>query len=642
MTVARRFLLLQSVAFLFVVAFTGRLTVLFGREMAEGGRVASTLHETLGLTQRIGAAMEAQIARLDPERAEVDALSLSEVRRADYEIGEKMTRLLRLPIDLDERVAVERIRLLYGDFGVVQAQFYEAVRSKRLDRAALLEHRVTDLGRQIQARTDELLAKEVRTLDAVVTGLARSVRLQSFAVLGLAAGLVLLVAAVTIFLRRDVLEPIAAIRGMIDRVRLGDFSARTPVRRPDEVGELAQGFNFMASSLAESYGSLERKVEERTTELQSVQRQLVQVEKMSAVGQLVSGVSHELNNPLTAIIGFAELLQKDIDVRGSPSSREAIGHIATEAERCRRIVANLLQFARRQEPQRANVRINDVVERIVKMREYQFGTHGVSLVRDYDQKSPAVFADPYQLQQVALNLVNNAHDAIRELERPGTVVVKTRVENGRVVLEVRDDGPGIREPSRLFEPFYTTKEVGKGTGLGLAVCYGIVKEHGGEITAENTGTGAAFRVALPLGHDVEPAAPQPAPLPAAILPSRPRVALVVDDEPPLLRLQALYLAQLGVQASCVASGEEAIRLLEEGHNVDVIVSDVRMPGPIDGLKLYDWVRDHRPALVSRFLFSSGDQVTLASGGGAPANVIQKPFKLEDYARAIRSVLEEPA
>jgi two-component system, NtrC family, sensor kinase len=233
------------------------------------------------------------------------------------------------------------------------------------------------------------------------------------------------------------------------------------------------------------------------TDAASLQSKLMHAEKMAAVGQLVSGVAHEVNNPLTAILGFADLLMENAEV--PESARKDLRVILQEAQRTKQIVQNLLSFARQMPPQRKPLQLNPILRRTVQLRSYDFQSHGVEVVEHLDQELPSVIGDSHQLQQVFLNILNNAYDAVSDTGRPARIeIAATRVGNS-VEISFRDNGPGISHPDRIFDPFFTTKEVGKGTGLGLSICYGIVHEHGGEILCQNNtgGQGATFVVRLP-------------------------------------------------------------------------------------------------------------------------------------------------
>jgi PAS domain S-box-containing protein len=224
---------------------------------------------------------------------------------------------------------------------------------------------------------------------------------------------------------------------------------------------------------------------------------LMHAEKMAAVGQLVSGVAHEVNNPLTAILGFADLMLEQQDV--PESAKKDLQTIVQEAQRTRQIVQNLLSFARQTPAERKPVGLNAILQRTLKLRAYDFSSHGVDVVERYDEQLPLVVGDAHQLQQVFLNIINNAYDAVRDTDHRGRIEVVTSSAGGVVEVRFIDNGTGIAHPDRIFDPFFTTKEVGKGTGLGLSICYGIVREHAGEINCHNNGErpGATFVLRLP-------------------------------------------------------------------------------------------------------------------------------------------------
>jgi PAS domain S-box-containing protein len=238
------------------------------------------------------------------------------------------------------------------------------------------------------------------------------------------------------------------------------------------------------------------------TDAAMLQAKLVHTEKMAAVGQLVSGVAHEVNNPLTAILGFADLLIDHPDVPEFAKSDLRV--ILEEAQRTKQIVQNLLSFARQMPPQRKPVQINGILRQTLALRAYDFANHGVKIVEKFNPAVREVVGDSHQLQQVFLNILNNAYDAVRESEQAGQIVIETAEGEGVAEIMFRDNGPGILYPERIFDPFFTTKEVGKGTGLGLSICYGIIREHQGEISCHNNndGAGATFLVRLPLAAEI--------------------------------------------------------------------------------------------------------------------------------------------
>jgi two-component system NtrC family sensor kinase len=233
------------------------------------------------------------------------------------------------------------------------------------------------------------------------------------------------------------------------------------------------------------------------TDSSELRGKLVHAEKMAAVGQLVSGVAHEVNNPLTAILGFADLLLENPDL--PQTAIKDLRVILQEAQRTKQIVQNLLSFARQMPPQRNPVQLNLILRRTIQLRSYDFNSHGVEIVEHLDEGLPDVIGDAHQLQQVFLNILNNAYDAVHEVGRPARIEIMTTKVGDAVEVSFCDNGYGISHADRIFDPFFTTKEVGKGTGLGLSICYGIVKEHGGEILCHNNpdGQGATFIVRFP-------------------------------------------------------------------------------------------------------------------------------------------------
>jgi|HubBroStandDraft_6_1064221.scaffolds.fasta_scaffold00199_21 PAS domain S-box-containing protein len=233
------------------------------------------------------------------------------------------------------------------------------------------------------------------------------------------------------------------------------------------------------------------------TDAATLQAKLVHAEKMAAVGQLVSGVAHEVNNPLTAILGFADLLLENPEM--PDTARKDLRVILQEAQRTKQIVQNLLSFARQMPPQKSPVQLNAILHRTVQLRAYDFRSRGAEVIEHLDETLQQVVGDSHQLQQVFLNILNNAYDAMRDTGRPARIEIRTTNRGSLVEATFRDNGQGISSPERIFDPFFTTKDVGKGTGLGLSICYGIVHEHGGEILCQNNsdGEGATFTVRLP-------------------------------------------------------------------------------------------------------------------------------------------------
>ena len=294
------------------------------------------------------------------------------------------------------------------------------------------------------------------------------------AVSGLA---ILLGSALICFLVGKVTQPLRELRDSAEAVGRGDFSRRVEVRFEDECGELARVFNQMTENLKNSREQLEMTVET----LKTTQAQLIQSEKLSGIGEFIAGVAHELNNPLTSVMGFSELLrQAKVDAK----HKRYMEMIHKSALRCLKIVQALLSFARHRAPERKPACVNGLIEAAVEILQYQLRTSNIEVVTQLDPQLPMAIMDPHQVQQVFVNILNNARQAIEAHQPKGKITITTETHDDLVRVTIQDDGPGIPEEnlSKIFDPFFTTKEVGQGTGLGLSLCYGIIKEHGGKIT----------------------------------------------------------------------------------------------------------------------------------------------------------------
>ncbi len=376
------------------------------------------------------------------------------------------------------------------------------------------------------------------------------------------------------------------------------------------------------------------------TDEQRLAEQLLQQEKLVAVGQLVSGVAHELNNPLAAVMAFAQLLLGAPETLAS-EPRQAVETIHREAKRAAKIVSSLLTFARQQPAERAAARLNDIVMDTLELRRYNLRTANVDVTLDLDPALPATWADPFQLQQVVLNLVANAEQALGETDGARRIVIRTGMQAGgtRIVLSVSDNGPGVPRDlvDRIFNPFYTTKPVGQGTGLGLSISDGIVREHGGRIRVDSRpGEGATFVVELPY---VVPPAEEPVDvLPASAVRTPGRRMLVVDDEPAMRAAVSGFLTSLGHSVHVAANGADARALLATTE-YDVVLLDLRMPD-LGGEALFRELSQHDVRHAQRVVFVTGD---LQSGvaqqflteSGRP--FLGKPFQLDDLAAVLASV-----
>ncbi len=383
------------------------------------------------------------------------------------------------------------------------------------------------------------------------------------------------------------------------------------------------------------YESLKSQMEE----LKRTQSKLIQAEKLSAIGQLVAGVAHELNNPLTAIIGYSQLL---LDACSDGAMREDLERISREAQRSARIVRNLLAFARQQQMEKVPIDLAEVLNKTLDLVVYHLEMDNILLVRDIDDEPMVVVGDVHQLQQVFLNLINNAHQAMHKAHGGGTLTIRAGpTERGTVQVKVMDDGPGIPPEvmGRIFDPFFTTKDVGEGTGLGLSICLGIVQEHGGDIWAESeVGGGTVMTVELPLYKGSPPPKDQ-GEGPLRVEPAAERSILVVDDEVEITRILKRILESRGYRVVAVTDGNAALEAIEQ-HHFDLVICDLKMPG-IDGRALYDYLQRERPDMARRVVFSTGDVVSEESWSflhQAGERFIAKPFKPDQILSFVEKVL----
>jgi two-component system NtrC family sensor kinase len=373
------------------------------------------------------------------------------------------------------------------------------------------------------------------------------------------------------------------------------------------------------------------------TDLKRLEEQLIQAEKLAAMGQMLAGVAHELNNPLTAILGYSQLLTGSPDV--GTQGVEYAEKLYKQAQRTHRIVQNLLSFARQHKPERIAVQINQILDETLALRDYDLRMKNIRVHLELSPDLPVTAADPHQLQQVFLNLVNNAVDAVLESASEGDLWVHTGLRGDRLIVEFTDSGPGVREPSKVFDPFYTTKPVGKGTGLGLSICYGIVTEHGGTIRVRNVQPrGAAFTIEMPF----QPPSQQRV-LPSGTLAAASRAGkiLLVDQDVSVLEAVSGILRARNHQvrpASNLAEAQQALR----DQEYDMVVADLQSYEGAGDKCLRWWLRLHRPSLAQRVVLMRASAPTASQSDAelGALQILQKPFKAGELLAVIESVLSD--
>jgi len=429
-------------------------------------------------------------------------------------------------------------------------------------------------------------------------------------------------------------KPLYELRQGVESVGRGDFSRHVTVNSQDECGQLASVFNDMTENLHRSRAELEKTVDT----LRNTQQQLVQSEKLCAIGEFVAGVAHELNNPLAAIVGFSELLQKEKSVERWEIYSD---RIFKAAMRCKKIVQSLLSFARRDKPEREPASTNDLVETVLEIVGYALRTSNIEIVKRLQPALPVVLVDAHQIQQVLLNIIGNAQQAIEASQPYGRIKIATDFLAPCVRITIEDNGPGIARENmpKIFDPFFTTKDVGKGTGLGLSLCYGFIKEHGGNITATSElGKGTTFVIELPAIETSR--VPSQAARPKTFKSGQGRRVLIIDDEEPILSMIRDDLSARGYKVEVTTDGEHALRELEE-KRFDLAICDWKMPG-MSGRQIYDQLRDTNPKICQRMIFITGDVVNpqirrFLENENRPC--VAKPFTLSEFHSAVETALE---
>ena len=439
------------------------------------------------------------------------------------------------------------------------------------------------------------------------------------------------------------LYPEAEARGRIERL-LGEAlplqGVETTVRTRDgSARDVLVAASPLRNESGDPYGTVG--IIKDITDLKGARRSLQVTEKLSAMGELVSGVAHELNNPLTGVLGYAQLLMGgQMDAR----QRKSVERIFESALRCQKIVQNLLAFARRYPSEKRYLGLNGIIEKTLDLKAYQLRVNNLKVAKKLDPLIPKTMMDFNQMQQVLLNLINNAQHAVASHRGHGTLTIGTSARDGVIRLEVADDGPGMPPDvlGKIFDPFFTTKAVGEGTGLGLSVSYGIVKDHGGRIWADSrVGEGTRINIELPVVTDARPAeaGAESAAAAAAGGPATVRI-LAVDDEAVILDLIVDAFGRDGRHTIDTAgSAREALQKLER-RNYDIILLDLKMP-EMDGQQLFHEIRRRWPDLARRVIFASGDTLHpdtrhFLDTSGCPC--VDKPFKLEHLAGAMNAIV----
>lgn len=424
------------------------------------------------------------------------------------------------------------------------------------------------------------------------------------------------------------------------------LDSRTPGTYSIQHANLAMGFAVQAAMAVEN-ARLHQDLQKQIQVLQEAQVRLIQSEKLAAIGELIAGVAHELNNPLGTVILYAQLLQRKI---GDAAQQKDLSILVQQAQRAAGIVRALLDFARQRPPERMPIQLNDIIASALSLMAYELRTHNIQYRTELTNDLPLTLADSHQLQQVFINLLNNAYQAISSVRPQGTLTISTELgpslflrqqRHSPLMLRARlaDDGPGISPEAlnRVFDPFFTTKPPGEGTGLGLSVCHGIINEHAGHIWAESQlGQGTTFFVEIPwirTKPDDDESVAENNGRPAATISG---TILIIDDETGLRQVIARALRQEQYQVDTVDDGQAGWQKLQT-NDYDLILCDVRMPG-LSGPEFYWRIQAEKPHLLNRLFFITGDTVSQSTQQFLQAQKVPylvKPFELDVLGQAVQ-------
>jgi PAS domain S-box-containing protein len=398
--------------------------------------------------------------------------------------------------------------------------------------------------------------------------------------------------------------------------------------------ELGDGFITVLQDINERKQS-EAKMKEMELKAQSVSR-------LASIGEMAAGIAHEINNPLTPALGYSEMLMK----RDLPKDIKAdLKVIHDSVRQAADVTKRLLTFARQVKPERNLTSINDIIETTLQLRAYRLTTSNIKVIREFDSKLPEIMADGAQLQQVFLNIIMDAEYEMIQAHKGGTLLIKTERVGDTIRVSVKDDGPGISKENmlKLFTPFFTTKKVGEGTGLGLSVCHGIISEHNGRIWAESEfGKGATFIIELPVITQVKEEtveAKLSEPDMGKALEAVKTSILVVDDEPSITKLLKRVLTEEGYEVKTTGKARAALRLIKSGKYA-LILLDIKLPN-MSGIEMYEQLEKTDKSLVESIIFITGD--VFGSGmmeffSRTGVSYVSKPFNIEKLKEEVKSKL----
>ncbi|HXK61973.1 MAG TPA: HAMP domain-containing protein [Acidobacteriota bacterium] len=491
--ISSQVLIILTITFLVVLLFIAQLTYRYMTLSHQANALAQNLQNTFELNQELRSGIQEQINMVHRQFEQLNPVFPHRFSQLNYELGAKQTRYVTLNIGGEERRTVENIRSLQSELAVQSLQIFEQLRRDEREAAREGLARVEQLGERLEREFELLNRVQVEKLQGVLRDVTGSLQRTQLSIASLAGTLVLVIGLVVWLLRRRVLHPLEELVKASERIRQGDLSVRSPEHRHDEIGELSRSFNFMAAALADNYATLERQVQARDRQLASLQSDLARDYSARVLSELIRGAARELNNPITAIASFAELQKMKVAAtRRDADEIRILDDILAQADRCRRIISNLIQVAEPVERDLISMGVNDIVEPVLQLREYEMKVHNVRLVRDYAAANPVVSVNPSQLRQLVLTLLITADETLRDEFTAGSVRVKTGSKDDRAIIEINSEG-GARKSG--------APTLGNGhekMSPVLTLCDALAERWGGRVTGENSKNGVFLTLSLPL------------------------------------------------------------------------------------------------------------------------------------------------
>lgn len=642
-SIQSRFILMEGGTVLLALVLMVGALILSVRIRSQFSTGVEGLHQQIALLSRIHTAFDRTVLSFWRYQASSDAELLSQYRSASAELRSLTEQSLAAPNRPESRQEAENLVEMENTILDLTNEAVEAPKPSRAKARALAEIPKRELAvRNAFSTTAEEQFKKLNEATARLAMYTQVLRIVLL-ILGLFPVVVMLW-----FRRaheRHIWTPLEHLHGMVLEVKRGNLEVDGAVPETVELGSVTSAFLVMASELREMRNSLEEKVRQRAAQFEAASKDLLRAAKLASLGQLVAGVAHEINNPLTSILGFSEIVLTNAEL-----DEKVIKQVRTmrdEALRLKHLVANLNQFARRTPQQAHSIDLRTVPDRLLELRAYQLAANNIRVEYRRPEKPIWINGDRDSLLQLLLQLVLNAEHAIHEGRESGEIHLKCEASDGYAMISIDDNGCGMSAEMRehIFDPFFTTRPSRHRTGLGLSVCHGIVEQHGGDVIVQSEiGHGTSFRIRLPLTQSTSPEKPTPnrAKNVASRKGSKLRDAstrskrfLVIDDEADILNLVAEVLGSAETKIVTLQDSNRLDSVLDGAF--DAVLCDLKMPGR-DGLSVLRKVRELRPDLARHFLLMTGNladaEKAAAELEGIP--ILPKPFTLS----GLREMLEQ--